>query len=161
MSSFFWSNVHFQSCNFFENSFPYVSGSYFSFVTQSCTSTDTVSSSSTIFAPYFIHFPILQLPLQPFSISGLSEPSSTPHREVNTPYSSSPDINSQTQQMSDIQPLNYTQSLPHIIHAAPPVGHPMITISKAGIFKLKSYIAALLATPSEPTSVSQVIYNPK
>lgn len=92
--------------------------------------------------------------MQPFSASGFSEPSSTTPREVNTLYSSSLDINSQTQQMSDIQPLNYTQSPPHVIPAAPPVGHPTITISKAGVFKLKSYIAALLATPSEPTYVS-------
>ena len=37
----------------------------------------------------------------------------------------------------------------------------MITRSKAGIFKPKSYLAALLAIPSEPTSVSVALSNPK
>ncbi|KAH9703475.1 retrovirus-related pol polyprotein from transposon RE1 [Citrus sinensis] len=37
----------------------------------------------------------------------------------------------------------------------------MITRSKAGIFKPKSYLADLLAKPSEPTSITQAISNPK
>lgn len=141
---------------FDENSFPYVPGSDFSSVTQSCNSNDTVSHSSTISTPIFTHFPALQSPLQSSSASGSSEFSTTIPSQVNSPYSSS-----HTPQMSDIQPLNDTQSLPHIIPAAPPIGHSMITRSKAGIFKPKSYLAALLATPSEPTSVSQAITDPK
>ena len=37
----------------------------------------------------------------------------------------------------------------------------MITRSKAGNYKLKSYIATLLTTPSKPTSISQALTNPK
>ena len=37
----------------------------------------------------------------------------------------------------------------------------MITKSKAGIFKPKSYLADLLAKPSEPTSITQAISDPK
>ena len=62
---------------FDENSFPYVPGSDFSSVTQSCNSNDTVSHSSTISTPIFTHFPALQSPLQSSSASGSYEFSTT------------------------------------------------------------------------------------
>lgn len=36
----------------------------------------------------------------------------------------------------------------------------MVTRSKTNIFKLKIYMSSLLAQPSEPTSISQALYDP-
>ena len=54
-----------------------------------------------------------------------------------------------------------TTQLTTTYFTSPPlVGHPMITRSKAGICKLKSYLSTLLAQPSKPTSVSQALSHP-
>ena len=87
---------------FDEDSFPYVSGSDFSSVTQSYTLTDTVSNASTISTPSFTHFQILYPSLQSLSTGVSSKPLSIAHREVHSPYSSSFNIHSHTQQQSDI-----------------------------------------------------------
>ena len=47
------------------------------------------------------------------------------------------------------------------LNTAPPVGHPIITRSKAGILKPKSYLADILAKPSEPTSITEAISDKK
>ena len=49
---------------------------------------------------------------------------------------------------------------PHILPVPPHIGHPMLTRSKYGIFKPKSYLTALLAQPSEPFSVTQALSDP-
>ena len=133
-------------------------GSDFSSVSQSCISSNTVSPNFTSFT----HFTI-QFPLQPQSVSDSSETSSPAPREVYTPSPSlsSSHIPSHTEQPSDTLSSSNINSPPHVIHAAPPVGHPMITISKVDIFKPKSYLADLLAKPSEPTSITQPISYPK
>ena len=143
---------------FYENSFPYVSGSNFSSVSQSCVSSNTVSSVLLSFT----HFPI-QSPLQPQSASDSSATSSPAPREVYAPspsLSSSP-ISSPTDQSPNLSLPSHINSPPHVIPAAPPVGHHMITRSKAGIFKPKSCLADLLAKPSKLTSITQAISDPK
>ena len=52
-------------------------------------------------------------------------------------------------------------SPPHILPTSSSIGHSMITRSKNGIFKPKAYLLALLAQPSEPTSISQALTDPK
>lgn len=53
----------------------------------------------------------------------------------------------------------------HVHNMSPPQqpapGHHMIIISKAGIFKPKLYIANCLAKPTEPSTVSEAMLDPK
>ncbi|KAH9647735.1 retrovirus-related pol polyprotein from transposon RE1 [Citrus sinensis] len=51
-------------------------------------------------------------------------------------------------------------SPPHTLSQPALSGHPMLTRSKAGIFKPKVYLSALLAQQSEPTSVSKALSDP-
>lgn len=67
-------------------------------------------------------------------------------------------------------PLQSTYSSSHHSspHNSPPyilpppllVGHPMTTRSKVGIYKLKSYLLALLAQQTDLTSASQALSDP-
>lgn len=52
-------------------------------------------------------------------------------------------------------------SPPHNLPPSQPLGHPMITKSKVGIFKPKKYLAALFSAPTEPIYVKQALADPK
>ena len=133
------------------NSLFHMCRSDFSSIAQSCSSSYISSESRVTLVPN----PQVQSPLQVPPASA-SLPADIP--QVFSP--SSPSFSSSSSTLHTYS-THTTQSPPHILPAAPPIGHPMITRSKVGIFKLKSYLTALLAIASEPTSVSVALSNPK
>ena len=129
----------------------HVYGSDFSSIAQSCNSSDISSES------------IVTLVLIPQVQSLLQVSPANDYLPTDTPqvFPTSSTSSSSSSSTSHTHPIHTTQSPPHILPAVPPIGHPMITKSKAGIFKPKSYLAALLTTPSKPTFVSAALSDPK
>lgn len=67
---------------------------------------------------------------------------------------------------ASVSPINNihnssTPSLPRSLPLPRPSSHCMVTTSKAGICKPKIYLAAVLSTPKEPTSVVQALADPR
>ena len=129
---------------FDEKSFSYVPGLDFSSVTIS-SQIDSVLQSDSEY-PSVIH---LQAPLAATSASDSAAPVSispqvfsqhSPLLLVSTTNTSNHTSNSSPNSYSPLR-----NSPPHILPAPPSIGHSMITRSKNGIFKPKSYLSALLA----------------
>ncbi|KAH9680638.1 retrovirus-related pol polyprotein from transposon RE1 [Citrus sinensis] len=133
---------------FYKSSFPYVSGLDFS-SPDKCQSpvslSKSSSSSSSSSVPSFIH---LQVPLATSSTS-IPDASQT-HINQNSSSSVPTESFSPSTHHSPAHTLPLSQS----------TGHQMITRSKAGIFKPKTYLSALLAQPSEPLSTFQALADP-
>lgn len=138
---------------FDENSFTCESGADFSSLSSSCQSTKNYKSSFNSSVPSVTQ---LQAPLAA---------SSEHHQNVHHSDAPTPSPNSTPLYFSDNSNSASSSSPPHNSppHTLPQpasTGHPMITRSKAGIFKPKIYLLALLAQKSEPTSVSQALSDP-
>ncbi|KAH9744437.1 retrovirus-related pol polyprotein from transposon RE2 [Citrus sinensis] len=142
---------------FNENSFPYQPGVDFSSVSMSCSSTNNPESTSSI---QVLSAPPLtiEVPAQsPHSSQEVSGNFNSPLSQHSLPSYSS-NHNSPDSLHSNI-PVPFVSA--HQLPNFQPPGHSMITRSKAGIFKPKTYITALLAQPSEPNSVNQALQDPK
>ncbi|KAH9686754.1 Disease resistance protein [Citrus sinensis] len=135
---------------FDESCFPFQSGVDFSSVTHSCSSSDSSSQSSSV-------CPLIQLDITKSSSStaadlgfSLFSPSSSSQTLIQSPL---PTVSS---------PTEPSTSLVH--HLTPPLpsstGHPMVTRSKAGIFKPKAYLTTPPTKPTEPTTVSKALQDP-
>lgn len=142
---------------FDENSFPYQPGVDFSSIQESCSSQSTSSSHSTTETSSSM----MQAFLASSSTSNLPASSSSQVSHslslvdlLVVSFSNQSEHSSPTNNTSLNNTLPRSPSLPHNLPLPQPLGHPMITRSKAGIFKPKIYLAALLSTPIEPTSVS-------
>ena len=132
---------------FDESSFPYESRADFSSISSSCQSTAHSESSLSSSTPSVTQ---LQAPLAASSEHHLNVP------PVVTPVYFSNNFNSTS---SSPSPPSHNPP-PHTLLQPASSGHPMITRSKASIFKPKVYLSALLAQKSEPTSVSKVLSDP-
>lgn len=145
---------------FYETSFPYIVGSNFSSIIQSYNASDSTSTSTPSHTVFFV--PEIQAPLATTPTDDHPNISSSVIDEKSLSLSSYVDqspIN--TNQNTPPITSSPSHSPPYILPPPPPIGHPMITRSKAGIYKPKSYLASLFAKPTEPTSVSQALTNQK
>lgn len=143
---------------FDKHTFPYQSGVDFSSVQESCSFQIPSSDSSNDVASHSM--------IQAFSAP--SQVSDFPNFSTSqVPFTSSPTVLPDSLPSTSLSPSNnnlnsLSPSLPsHTLPLSQPPGHSMITRSKAGIFKLKTYLAALLSTPTEPISVCQALADPK
>ena len=144
---------------FYEKSFPYVPGLDFSSVSMS-SQTDSVLQSDYENSSV-IH---LQTPLAATSASDSAAPVSISPRvfSQHSPLISNSTTNTSNHTSnSSFHSSSLRNSPPHIVLAPSFIGHSMIPRSKNGIFKPKAYLSALLAQPSEPTSVTQALTDPQ
>lgn len=94
----------------------------------------------------FLHFPA-PLAIPSTSISDASD--HIPYNFPNTSFSPS----SQSHHLFS-STSSSSHSPPHLLPPPQPIGHPMVTRSKSGIYKSKTYLSDSLAQPSKPTSVT-------
>ncbi|KAH9684881.1 retrovirus-related pol polyprotein from transposon RE1 [Citrus sinensis] len=136
--------------------------SFSSLLISMSSQTDSVLQSDSE-NPSVIH---LQTPLAATSTYDSAAPV-LPSPQVFSQHSSllSDSTTNTSNHTSDPSPHSSSHTLrnspPHILPASSSIGHSMVTRSKNGIFKPKAYLLALLAQPSEPTSVSQALTDPK
>lgn len=147
---------------FNKQSFLYQSGVDFFFVQESCSSESFSTSQSRDAISHSM--------IQPLSAASIvSNPSVHLPSQVTATSSSyiDPSDHSSTSPHSQSTSSNHRHnssqhsSPPHNPPPSQPPGHPMITKSKAGIFKPKTYLAALLSAPTEPIYVKQALAYPK